>query len=65
MDVCGYVKDMGKQLGSDPMPPKDSVRDTLKFLVGKLVMCPPSTQQWRPGAWTPKAWSLDSRQTTQ
>lgn len=40
MDVCGYVKNTGKQLGSDPMPPKDSVRDTLKFLVEKLVMCP-------------------------
>lgn len=40
MDMCNYIKDMGKQLGSDPMPPKDSLRDTLKFLVEKLVTCP-------------------------
>lgn len=43
MDVCGHIKDTGKQLGSDPMPPKDSGRDTLKFLVEKLETCPAGT----------------------
>ena len=42
MDLCGYIKDLGKQVGSDPMPPKDSVRDTLKVLVEKLETCPPA-----------------------
>lgn len=30
VDMCGCVKDTGKQLGRDPVPPKDSVKDTLK-----------------------------------